>query len=100
MVTTMLYNSHAYFCLQFSSAALLSHGWRGVLFGNLSICRPIEGLQSLRKNGMREVIAGIHGTQILDLELDEGGGQFGLVAEATGETVGLKFKATAQDVHT
>jgi len=53
---------------------------------------------------MREVIAGecpvgIHGAEVLDLELDQRTGQVGIVSQLVGEGVSLKFEATAQDVH-
>lgn len=59
---------------------------------NLLIAHPPHRLQPLRQNRMRVVVArveeiGVHGGQILDLELDERGGEFGGVAEAVGEGV-------------
>lgn len=71
---------------------------------DLSSGLPIERLQSLRQNGMREVIAGehrvgIHSAKILDLKLDEGFGEIGRVPEVTRESVSLELVSTAQDVH-
>lgn len=53
---------------------------------------------------MREVVAGvhrigIHGAQVLDLKLDQGFCQFGLVAKVLGECIGLKFIPAAENIH-
>jgi len=42
---------------------------------------------------------GLHGAQVLNLELDERAGQLGLVAEVVGEGVGLELEAAGEDVH-
>ncbi len=53
---------------------------------------------------MREVIAGehpvgIHGAEVLNLELDQGAGQLRLVSEVLREGISLELKTAAQDVH-
>lgn len=53
---------------------------------------PAEGVKPLRKNGVREVVTrkhpvGIHGAEILDLELDKRFGKGGLVTKVFGKFV-------------
>lgn len=65
---------------------------------------PVQRLQTLRQNRVREVVAGkhpvrVHGAQVLDLQLDQGAGEFGTVAERAGEGIGLELEAAAQNVH-
>lgn len=83
------------------SSQLPSTGYCHVLFGlllgsllelGLLLARPIEGLESLGEDGMRVVIArveevGIHGREILDLQLYQGLRELGLVAKVEGEFV-------------
>jgi len=42
---------------------------------------------------------GVHGAQVLDLELDERSRKVGLVSQTVGEGVGLELVAAAEDVH-
>ena len=53
---------------------------------------------------MREVVArvhpiSIHGTQVLDLELNQGAGEFGGVSKILRKLIGLEFVLSAEDVH-
>jgi len=42
---------------------------------------------------------GIHGTQILDLKLDQGTSKLGGITELLCEFIGLEFVASAENVH-
>lgn len=41
---------------------------------------------------------GVHGAQILSVQLDEGAGELVAESKTLGEVVGLKFKLAAEDV--
>ena len=42
---------------------------------------------------------GIHGAKVLDLELDQGASELGIVTKLVGELVGLELKLAAENVH-
>jgi hypothetical protein len=42
---------------------------------------------------------GIHGAQILDLQLDQGAGKLGGVTQLLRKFIGLEFVSAAEDVH-
>lgn len=71
---------------------------------NLLLAGPTNSLQSLGQDRVAVVVGGvhpvgIHGGEVLDLELDEGRGKFGGVAELVGEGVyvGLAFAGHYRD---
>lgn len=71
---------------------------------HLSSGLPVESLQSLGQNGVREVVGGeqpvsIHGAKVLDLELDQGASELGVVAKLVGELIGLELELAAENVH-
>lgn len=41
----------------------------------------------------------IHSAEVLDLELDQGASELGVVAKLVGELVGLEFELAAENVH-
>lgn len=61
--------------------------------GTLGLLRiPAQGAQALRQNGMREVVravhpVGVHGREVLHLQLDQGAREVARVAELLGELV-------------
>lgn len=64
---------------------------------------PLERLQSLREDRVREMITGkrpvgIHGAQVLNLELDQRAGEFVIVPKLVGKGIGLELELAAQDV--
>lgn len=90
-----------------SALKLISASGRGnirLLLLHLLGGLPVECLQSLRENGVREVVAGkhpvgIHGAEVLDLKFDQRAGKLGIVAEVVGKGIGLELEAAAQDIH-
>lgn len=65
---------------------------------------PAKSLETLRQMGVREVVGGVdrvgvHGAEVLDLELEKGAGELLGVAETLGESVGLELELAGQDVH-
>lgn len=65
---------------------------------------PAKSLEALRKVRVGEVVAGVHpvgvhGAEVLDLELEQGAGELLGVAELLGKGVGLELKLAADDVH-
>lgn len=65
---------------------------------------PAKGLQPLRKNGMRVVVAcvhpvRVHSAQVLDLQLDERACQLGGVAQSPGKAIGLELEPPRERVH-
>lgn len=68
------------------------------------IAVPSQGAQPLAQDRVAEVVGGVHpvgvhGAQVLDLELDERLGQLGAVAQLLRELVGLELVAPREDVH-
>ena len=64
----------------------------------------LEGAETLREDGVREVVAGvdpvgIHGAEVLHLQLDEGLGEFLGVTKTNGEGVGFILEFAREDVH-
>lgn len=79
-------------------------GLVGDTLGDALRTLPAEGIKALRKVGVREVVAGvhpvgIHGAEVLDLELEEGAGELLGVSELLGEGVGLELELAGDDVH-
>lgn len=65
---------------------------------------PAKSLEALRKVRVGEVVAGIHpvgvhGAEVLNLELEQGAGEFLGVAELLGKGIGLELKLAADNVH-
>ena len=65
---------------------------------------PAESLKTLRQMRVGEVVAsihpiGIHGAEVLDLELEEGAGKQHGVAELLRERIGFELKLAGDDVH-
>lgn len=65
---------------------------------------PAKSLETLGQMGVREVVAGVdgvgvHGAEVLDLELEKRAGELLGVAEALGEGVGLELELAGEDVH-
>lgn len=68
------------------------------------IAVPPQGTQPLAQDRVAKVVrgvhpVGVHGAQVLDLELDERLGQLGAVAQLLRELVGLELVAPREDVH-
>ena len=90
-----------YVSLQFISPSGSGHALALLaLLGNLASWLPLQRLKPLRKDRVGEVVAredpvGIHGAEVLDLELDQGLRELGAVAEAAGEGVRLELEAAA-----
>ena len=87
-----------------SNVSLLVNLLDLLLLLNLSGGLPVESLQSLGQNGVREMVSGeqpvrIHSAEVLDLELDQGASELGVVAKLVGELVGLEFELAAENVH-
>lgn len=64
---------------------------------------PVQGLEALRQMRVREVVArihpvGVHGAEILHVQLDERRGQLGAHAQAIGKGVGLELERAGDDV--
>lgn len=79
-------------------------GLVGDTLGDALRALPAEGIKALRKVGVREVVAGvhpvgIHGAEVLDLELEERAGELLRVSELLGEGVGLELELAGDDVH-
>lgn len=65
---------------------------------------PAKGLETLGQMGVGEVVAGVdgvgvHGAEVLDLELEKRAGELLGVAEALGEGVGLELELAGENVH-
>lgn len=65
---------------------------------------PSEGTQSLAEDRVAEVVArvhpvGVHGAQVLDLQLDKRLGQVAAVAQFLRKLVGLELVAPREDIH-
>lgn len=81
---------------------LLVNLWNDAL-SRLISC-PSESTESLAKDWVAEVVAGvhpvsIHGAQVLDLQLDQAASQFVREAKVLSKGIGLELVATGEDVH-
>lgn len=95
-----------YHCLQLFPPAGLD-GLVLVLLGipnNRLTALPVESFEALREMRVGEVVGGvdpvgIHGAEVLDVQLDEGAGEREAHAETLGEGVGLELELAREHVH-
>ena len=89
---------------ELSSACLRGLFALGVRIFNLCISIPTQSAQPLRQDGVGEVIArihpvGVHGAEVLDLQLDQGTSELRRVTQLLCELISLELISSAEDVH-
>ena len=71
---------------------------------HLVLCGPSQSSKSLTEDWVAEVVGrvhpvGVHGGQVLDLELDQRSCELGRVAKILGKSIGLELVLAGENVH-
>lgn len=71
---------------------------------NLLLALPVESLETLAEMRVGEVVTsvdrvGVHGAEVLDVQLEQGAAELLGVAQVGGEVVGLEFVVAGEHVH-